>query len=223
MLATFGRTSPPLVLVAAGVGPPIPEELPVVAGGAWAALDSVVRDYGPYRWLMLPVCILGVVISDGLLYGIGRKFGTRLLDMKFFKKIVPPAKRGRDRGELPQARYQGAVSRFLPGIRSPIFIMAGVMKLPLKRFILADGIYAIPGVSLLFFLAWWFGDTFIALIEAFEKGVSHNYVKPLLILIALVGVIVFLVYKFLATRQHWRPGRCKSGRATHARCRASSR
>ena len=38
--------------------------------------------------------------------------------------------------------------------------MAGIMKLPLPKFILADGIYAIPGVSLLFFLAWWFGDQF---------------------------------------------------------------
>jgi membrane protein DedA with SNARE-associated domain len=185
------------MLVAAGIGAPIPEELPVVGAGAWAALDSTVATYGAYRWLMLPTCILGVVISDGLLYGIGRKFGTRLLDMKFFKKIVPPSKRA----EIEENFHKHGIkvllfARFLPGIRSPIFIMAGVMKLPLKRFIIADGIYAVPGVSLLFFLAWWFGDTFIALIEAFEHGVS-SYVKPLLILIILVAVIGFLVYKFL--------------------------
>jgi hypothetical protein len=74
--------------------------------------------------------------------------------------------------------------------------MAGVMKLPLRRFLLADGIYAIPGVSLLFFLAWWFGDQFVALIERFEHGVSH-YLKPLLILVALGGVIAYMLYHFL--------------------------
>ena len=32
-------------------------------------------------WLFLPVCILGVVIGDGLLYGLGRLFGPRLLNL----------------------------------------------------------------------------------------------------------------------------------------------
>lgn len=185
------------MLIGAGIGVPIPEELPVVLAGAWAARPSVIEHYGNFRWLMLPVCILGVVISDGLLYGIGRKFGTRLLDVKYFKKIVPPAKRTEIEDNFHKHGIKVLLfARFLPGIRSPIFIMAGVMRLPLRRFILADGIYAVPGVSLLFFLAWWFGDTFIALVEAFEHGVN-SYVKPLLILIALVGVVGFLLYKFL--------------------------
>jgi membrane protein DedA with SNARE-associated domain len=185
------------MLLGAGIGFPIPEELPIVLAGAWAALESTEQTYGALRWLMLPTCILGVVISDGLLYGIGRKFGTRILDLKFFSKIVPPAKRA----EIEENFHKHGIkvllfARFLPGIRAPIFIMAGVMKLPLRRFLIADGIYAIPGVTLLFFLAWGFGQSFISLIEKFEEGVS-NYVKPLLILIALTGVIIFLVYKFL--------------------------
>src|SRR5262245_11688572 len=123
------------MLVAAGIGAPIPEELPVVLAGAWAAHPDVVARFGTLRSLMLPFCILGVVISDGLLYGIGRKFGTRILDLKFFKKIVPPAKRT----EIEENFHKHGIkvllfARFLPGIRSPIFIMAGVMKLPLKRF-----------------------------------------------------------------------------------------
>jgi membrane protein DedA with SNARE-associated domain len=190
-LTTFGA------LVAAGVGVPIPEELPVVLSGAWAAHPDVVEKYGAFRWLILPVCILGVVIADGLLYGVGRKFGTRLLETRFFARLVPPAKRT----EIEENFHKHGVkvllfARFLPGIRSPIFIMAGVMRLPLSRFLLADGIYAIPGVSMLFFLSWWFGDTFIDLIQSFEHGVS-SYVKPLLILLALGGVIGYLLYKFL--------------------------
>jgi membrane protein DedA with SNARE-associated domain len=184
-------------LVAAGLGAPIPEELPVVGAGTWAALPGTVENYGNFRWLILPVCILGVVISDGLLYGVGRKFGTRLLQTKLFSKLLPPAKRE----EIEENFHKHGIkvllfARLLPGIRSPIFIMAGIMKLPLKRFLLADGIYAIPGVSLLFFLAWWFGDVFVDLIKNFEHGVDH-YLKPLLILVALAGVIGYLVYRFL--------------------------
>jgi hypothetical protein len=128
---------------------------------------------------------------------VGRKFGTRLLQTRFFSRLLPPARRE----EIEQNFHKHGIkvllfARFLPGIRSPIFIMAGVMKLPLKRFLLADGIYAIPGVSLLFFLAWWFGDQFVELIKRFEHGVE-SYIKPLLILVALLGVIGYMLYKFL--------------------------
>src|SRR5258705_10643076 len=73
--------------------------------------------------------------------------------------------------------------------------MAGIMKLPLAKFILADGIYAIPGVSLLFFLAWWFGDQFRDLVVKAEGEVDK--LRPILILTALVALAVYLAYRFL--------------------------
>src|SRR5207247_2228876 len=93
--------------------------------------------------------------------------------------------------------YGGLVllfARFLPSIRSPIFIIAGMMRVPFKRFVMADGLYAIPGVSLLFFLAFWFGDTFRNLVMAFERRVDSA--KPILILLALVAVTAYLIYHF---------------------------
>src|SRR5437762_2544017 len=65
------------LLVAAGIGFPIPEELPIIGAGIWV---GNMAELGPARWLILPVCIAGVVISDGLLYGVGRYFGPKLLE-----------------------------------------------------------------------------------------------------------------------------------------------
>jgi membrane protein DedA with SNARE-associated domain len=181
-------------LVAAGIGFPIPEELPVVGAGIWVAANP---EIGPIRWLILPVCIVGVVISDGLLYGVGRNFGDRLLKSRLGRHMVPEAKRAKIEENFHKHGVKVLLfARLLPGIRAPVFVMAGVMKLPLRRFILADGIYAIPGVSLLFFLAWWFGTSFQELIEKFEHGVQH-YLKPLLILVGLGLVIAYLIYHFL--------------------------
>jgi membrane protein DedA with SNARE-associated domain len=184
-------------LVAAGLGFPIPEELPVVGAGIWAGLPSTVATFGPLRWLILPLCILGVVISDVLLYGVGRRFGTRLLELRMVRRILPPEKQKEIQGNFHKHGVKVLLfARFLPGIRSPIFIMAGVMRLPLRSFILADGIYAIPGVSLLFFVSWWFGTSFQELVQKFEAGVE-GYFKPLLILVALGLVIGYLIYHFL--------------------------
>jgi membrane protein DedA with SNARE-associated domain len=224
-------------LVAAGLGAPIPEELPIVTAGAlvghaaeeqqvgvdrrpemlailavappaafpatlsWAGLYSgslkVTEQRGGLRWwIMLPICILGVVISDGLLYGIGRIGGVRLLEHRWVKRIVPSEKRQQIESNFH--RYGVWVllfARVLPGIRSPIFITAGIMRLSLGRFLFADGIYAIPGVTLLFTLAYWFGDQFRDLVETAEQGVQR--LRPLLILLLIAVAAGFLLYHFM--------------------------
>jgi membrane protein DedA with SNARE-associated domain len=224
-------------LVAAGLGVPIPEELPIVTAGAaaghasedpvyandiamaiaawgtapnlpfpaslpWPFLilgsspDAYPQSSPPpplHWWIMLPLCILGVVVSDGLLYGMGRFWGPHLLETRMLKRLVSPQKRENIEGNFH--RYGVMVllfARFLPTIRSPIFIMAGIMRLPLTRFLLADGLYAIPGVSLLFFLAFWFGDQFRNLILSAE-----GKARSLVILGLIAGIAVYLFYHFL--------------------------
>src|SRR5207245_4820513 len=116
-------------------------------------------------WFLLPICILGVVISDGLLYCIGRFWGLKVMKLPWMRRLLP-----QDRLERIELNFQkyGVVillfARVLPGIRSPIFLTAGIMRLPIKKFVLADGIYAIPGVSLLFFLSYMLMDQFKELV-----------------------------------------------------------
>src|SRR5262245_7459873 len=80
------------MLVAAGFGFPIPEEVPTVLAGLWAARYPELE---PFRWLALPICILGVLISDVLLYAIGRLWGPALLKRRYFARLIPPDKRER--------------------------------------------------------------------------------------------------------------------------------
>jgi membrane protein DedA with SNARE-associated domain len=218
-----------LALVAAGVGFPIPEEIPIVTAGVLAGRtpEPKVSDLGhavsllglspdagfpaglpwagllrswpadddttPVRWwIMLPVCILGVVFSDGLLYVLGRVFGVRLLHVPFVTRMMPPDKRARIESNFHRYGIKILLfARLLPGIRAPIFITAGTMRLPLKRFLLADLIYAIPGVSLLFFLAFWFTNSFRDLVMRAEEKVIQW--RPILILAAVVAVTVYFI------------------------------
>ncbi|HJT75770.1 MAG TPA: DedA family protein, partial [Gemmataceae bacterium] len=183
-------------LVAAGVGFPMPEELPIVTAGALTGHASGDPDSALRWWVFLPLCILGVVISDGLLYLMGRTFGLGLLEFPLIARILP-----RQRLEHIQHNFQrhGVLillfARVLPGIRSPIFLTAGIMKLSYRRFLLADGLYAIPGVSLLFFLAFWFTDQFRDFVTRIEEDISH--VRPLLIMGAILGVGVYFLVQFL--------------------------
>ena len=238
-----------VALVAAGVGFPIPEELPIVTAGAlaghaaapdpvvppvppeylatlgvspaagfpaavpWSALvvtqnPSFVQGTLPDQdsgsppsslrwWILLPVCILGVVISDGLLYGIGRIWGMRVLRVPWMRRLLPLERiEGIERNFQKYGVLILLIARVLPGIRSPMFITAGIMRLPFKRFVLADGVYAIPGVSLLFFLAYWFTNQFRDLVERAETNVVAK-IRPILILAAIVAVAIYFLVHFL--------------------------
>jgi membrane protein DedA with SNARE-associated domain len=188
-------------LVAAGVGFPMPEEIPIVTAGALAGHHAQEPESWLRWWVLLPICILGVVISDGLLYLIGRIFGLGLLKFPLVARLLPPERLRRIQRNF--RRYGVLIllfARFLPGIRSPIFLTAGIMRLSWRRFLLADGLYAIPGVSLLFFLAYWFTDQFRDLVERAEEDISR--VRPLLVLIAIVAVGVYFLVKFLRHPVH---------------------
>jgi membrane protein DedA with SNARE-associated domain len=146
---------------------------------------------------MLPVVIAGVVVGDGFLYGIGRMWGSRFLDNKWVqRRLVTPEKRAQieknfhDRGI---AVLLGA--RLLPGIRTPIFIMAGVLRVPVTRFLLADGLYAIPGVNLLFWLAYLLTDQVVEIFKRIEQY------RPLVVVAVLSGVSGVLIYKYAMSRK----------------------
>jgi len=182
-----------LALLASGLGFPIPEELPVITAGILVGHEDT-----NLRWYyMLPVVIAGVVIGDGFLYGIGRLWGRRLLETEWVqRRVLPPDKREKieknfhDRGIMV---LLGA--RLLPGIRTPIFIMAGVLRVPLGRFLLADGLYAIPGVNLLFWVSYMLTDQ---VLEIFNK---INAYRPLVVACILSGVAGALIQKYVLTRR----------------------
>lgn len=178
-----------IAILATGMGAPYPEELPVITAGCLVGHPDNLLHW----WIMLPVCIIAVVLGDCILYGIGRFGGPRLLEYRWVKKhILPPERHAKIERNFHEYGIMILLfARLMPTIRSPIFISAGMMRVPLSRFLLADGLYAIPGVSLLFFLGYMFTDQFLRWFQSVEEY------RQLFVLIALGLIVVFLLYRFL--------------------------
>ncbi len=187
-LESWGYLGVFIGIVATGLGFPMPEELPIVIGGALANADRV------YWWIMLPVCIVGVIVGDSCLYFIGRWWGPRLVEYSWVKKrLLPPDRMERIRKNFDDYGVRILLfARLTPGIRAPIFLTAGLTRLSIARFVLADGIYAIPGVSLLFFLGYWFTDRMVAIVK---KDVEMA--KTIIILVVVLAVAGYFLYRFL--------------------------
>jgi membrane protein DedA with SNARE-associated domain len=170
-------------------------------GLPWATLGGAEPAVGPrlvpvsdsFRvrwWVMLPVCIVGVILSDIILYSLGWWGGDRLMRSRWMAHLLPAHRRRRTEENFH--RYGVSIlvfGRLVPGIRAPLFLTAGSMRLPLPRFFLADGLGAVVGNSFFFFLGYWLGDSVKTLIEHAEERL-----KPILIL-AVIGLIVAYLFR----------------------------
>ncbi len=135
------------LLLAGGVGLPIPEELVLVSGG-WAiwrgAADAPT---------LFAAALAAVVAGDLALYALGRA-GVRFLvgagigDARLARAEAAFARSG------PRLLF---VARFVPGLRAAFLVAAGAARLPLAALLAADALAACLGVALWLFVGAHFG------------------------------------------------------------------
>jgi membrane protein DedA with SNARE-associated domain len=164
-----------LVLFAAGIGAPIPEEVPVLTSGVLAH-EGVVR-----WWLMLPVCLVGVLAGDVTLYWVGHHWGERVLAWRLVRYVLSPQREE----ALKNAYHRHGVkivftARHVMGLRAAAFLTAGIAQIPFGRFLAADAAAAMVGVPLSFGMAFFFTDQ----LEQIRQDVHR--VERWVIMLALV-------------------------------------
>lgn len=141
------------VLLVASLGVPIPEEIPIVAA-------AVLSHEGLARWwIALPVCILGVLSGDVVLYWSGRYWGERLLNWRVVRLVLNPDRERRFKAAY--WRHAGKTIftvRHVMGLRAAAFLTAGIALVPFWKFLAADGAAATLGVPVGFGLAYFFTD-----------------------------------------------------------------
>jgi membrane protein DedA with SNARE-associated domain len=142
-----------LMLVACGIGLPIPEDIILFTMGLLAYYGLVDVKTSIF------VCLLGVLIGDSIIYFIGRKFGVKLARKGIFAKLLHPERM--DRVKKMFHRWGNKVilaARFMPGLRAPTYFSAGTLHLPFRVFIFYDGLAALVSVPLLVGVVYYFGD-----------------------------------------------------------------
>lgn len=168
------------ILVVAGLGVPIPEDIPLIAAGVLAQ-----QGVAPF-WVALLVCAAGVLIGDTSIFLMARRLGPRALEGALFRKLLPPERRARI--ERLFARWGGGVifgARHVAGLRAPTFAFAGMHGMPLSRFLLWDLLGLCVSAPWMLGIGYWFaGNT--EKIEAWAGGMRN-------LVLLIVGVIALVV------------------------------
>ena len=139
-----------LPIVLTGMGLPVPEELFVIAAGL-ASHNGVLEP-----WAALLTCIIAAILGDCSMYAIGYHFGHGLLrDHRWFAWLLNPrAERKMERQIRDHGMKALFITRFLVGVRSPVYVAAGILRVPFRYFIFWDVISASVVVSVFFGLSY---------------------------------------------------------------------
>ncbi|MEM9294276.1 MAG: DedA family protein [Planctomycetota bacterium] len=177
-----------VVFLATGFGLPLPEDVPLTIAGY---LCGIAPGQPPYFWIMLPVCMTAIVGSDTVLYFFGRRYGVRAKKLPVIRRLLSPRQLMRAESRI---REHGGkfvfAARFLPGLRTPAFFVAGTSKVPLSRFFLYDGLAAAISVPTILGLAYVFAEELEHVRQLIARG---ELVATSAAVLAVVAFVVFQV------------------------------
>jgi membrane protein DedA with SNARE-associated domain len=139
----FGYAAVFALLLVAGVGVPIPEELTQLTAGVLAH-EGYLR-----LGIAIPVVWAGILAGDTLLFLLARRAGPRALDSRAVQRILTPSRREKlERHFARHAFLTVAAARHTGGIRFPAFALAAATGVPLRTFVVADGLSALASVPI---------------------------------------------------------------------------
>ena len=164
-----------VLLILGGMGLPFPEDATLLLSGFLIA-NEIIKPLPAFL-----VVYSGLLLTDFLLYSVGKKYGRKVVEHKRFHKIISPEKISKIEETF---RKWGSLviffGRHIWGLRAQLFVVAGVMRMAPEKFLVADAI------SALFTIGLWGGVGYLG-------GNSLQVLKRDITRIEHIGIIVLVV------------------------------
>jgi membrane protein DedA with SNARE-associated domain len=173
-----------LILLACGLGVPLPEDISLILGGFLAHKGAASLP------IMMFVGFAGILAGDSLIFHFGRKLGANVGRKPggFFARIITPEKRAKVEGLFEKHGHKVVmIARFMPGVRAVTYFTAGSVGMSYWRFIFWDGLAALASAPMFVFLGFHFGSELDYLIGQLKKSQT-----AVLIGLAVIGGLWFL-------------------------------
>jgi membrane protein DedA with SNARE-associated domain len=178
-----------------GAGLPRPEDVTLVAGGVIAGLG-----YANVH-AMFALAMFGVLLGDSAIFLLGHHYGSRIMQWRFVARILTPSRYAKVQEKFH--RYGNRMlffARFLPGMRTTIYLTAGMThRVSFARFLLLDTLAALISVPIWVYLGYFGADNHQWLMRWMHRGQASLWI--------LVGIVVVVV--LVAWWRHRRSQQCE--------------
>lgn len=180
------------LLLICGLGLPMPEEIPLFLAG------YLVAEGGAELWMACVATVLAILIGDSVLFYVGYRYGQGIFNIKPFNKLLN--KKHMRKVNFYVHRFGSRVvfiGRFLAGLRGPIFLTTGILRMPYRKFIFFDGLAALISAPTSVWLSYYFFTHFqdiasaLSMVQQAEK-------------LIIVGVVLFFLVLLYLTLKAFR-------------------
>ncbi len=173
-----------LFLVLTGCGMPIPEEVAIVFAGVLSAEGNL------HPPTALAACLLGAILGDSIMYAIGYRWGDSLLGAHpRLAKLLHAKREKRFEEAIEKHAFKVMLlSRFLVGLRGPVYLAAGAVRMPFRKFLLINLLCASLVVVTVFSLAYLFGEEVVDWVRDAELTAT-------VVVVGIVTVVGLYLYR----------------------------
>jgi membrane protein DedA with SNARE-associated domain len=168
-----------LTLILGGMGLPFPEDGVLLLSGFLIAHGTI--KLFPTFLVVFPL----LLITDLFIFFVGRRYGRRLVQHQRFGKLISPEKllkleeRFRRRGA-----WVVLFGRHILGLRTPLFLAAGVTRMSVTKFLIVDAATAFLTIALFWGGIGLLGDDRIERLTTGAASLGHLAMVVFLILLA---------------------------------------
>jgi membrane protein DedA with SNARE-associated domain len=179
----YGYLAVFVMLLICGFGVPVPEDVTLVTGGVIAGLG-----YANEHSMVL-VGLTGVLLGDGMIFTLGRLFGDHITRVPVLRRILTPERFAQAQDKFAKyGKWVMFVARFLPGLRTPVFLTAGMTRrVGGPTWFFMDGFAALISVPLWVYLGYYGAKNFDWLFAMVRRG---QHIILGLLLLGLVWAVI---------------------------------
>ncbi len=153
-----------IVLILGTLGLPFPEDTTLILGG-FLMVQNVIQLF-PALSVIYPTLLM----TDFLLYWIGRRYGRRVVEHKIFRRILSLNRLLKLEGKFEKwGIWVVFFGRQLLGVRTQIFLAAGVMRMPARKFLFADALSALITMAIMIGIGYLGGSQIQMLMEIMAR------------------------------------------------------
>lgn len=191
-LVEYGPIAIFVAFVISGIGLHLSEDFILVPAGIFAYEQYV--QTGSWEWFIQAslAAWLGIVAGDAGWIWICRHFGGKLLGWRKFRRLIGPRTLLEFKYEMDRrGAWALLIARFIPGARTPMVTMSGLMQLPWWKILAVEA----AGVLITAPLQIGIGVGVAKIGSQFESA-AHRwmlYVGATLAVVALMGVVHVLI------------------------------
>ena len=182
-----------ILLILGGVGLPFPEDTTLILSGFLVA-HYIIKPLPGFL-----VIYAGLLMSDFLLYWVGKRYGRKVVEHKKFQKLISSEKLFKLEEKFKKWGVLVVLfGRHLLGLRAQIFLVAGVMRMHPIKFLIADATTALFTIALMGGIGYVGGNS----IQVLKRDLTR--IEHIAIVTLVMSLTIWIVFRHIKMKRKFR-------------------